>query len=236
MDAAPVLSLLSAGAAKGLVEALQQRLSAATGARLEARFGAVGAMKEALLGGAPCDVMLSTDAVLEELVASGEVGAAPRAALGRVRTGIAVRDGDSTPAVDTPEALRDALLAADRIYFPDAERSTAGIHFASVLRRLGLREQLAGRLATFPNGATAMREMAAGHDRRPIGCTQVTEIRYTPGVRLVGALPREFELTTLYGAAVAARAADPQRAARFIALLAGEDTRDLRRGGGFELD
>lgn len=236
MAGAPALHLLSAGAAKGLVEALGQRVNDATGARLEARFGAVGAMKELLLAGAPCDVMLSTDAVLDALVAGGDVRPAPRAALGRVRTGIAVRRGDAVPAVDTPEALRAALLAADRIYFPDAERSTAGIHFASVLQRLGIGDALAGRLATFPNGATAMRELAAGADRRPIGCTQETEIRYTPGVALSGALPREFELTTVYGAAVASRAAEPGLAARLIELLAGDATRALRRAGGFELD
>jgi hypothetical protein len=57
------------------------------------------------------------------------------------------------------------------------------------------------RCRTFPNGATAMRELAAAGTPRSIGCTQVTEIRYTEGVDLVGALPPPFELATVYTAA-----------------------------------
>ena len=81
-----------------------------------------------------------------------------------------------------------------------------------------------------------MRELAASTDDVPIGCTQVTEILYTEGVRLAGMLPREFELATGYSAAVATRSGDGERARRFIALLAGEASRELRRAGGFELE
>ena len=161
MTAGPVLRLLCAGAARGLVDALQARFAAETGARIEGRFGAVGAMKEALAAGAPCDVMVVTDAMVTALADSGALDGSTRAPLGVVRTGVAVRAGDAAPAIDTPDALRAALLGADRICFPDPARATAGIHFASVLQRLGVDETLAPRLATFPNGATAMAALAA---------------------------------------------------------------------------
>ena len=231
-----VLKLISAGAARGLVAALQERFCAETGARVDGRFGAVGAMKEALLGGAACDAMVLTEPLIDALVASGHLRAAPRAPLGRVRTGVAVRRGDSLPALGTADALRAALRAADRIYFPDPERSTAGIHFAAVLRKLGIDAELAPRIATFPNGATAMRALAASADSRPIGCTQITEIGDTDGVQLVGALPREFELATVYAAAVGATAADRETAARFVALLTGAESAALRIERGFELE
>ena len=230
------LNLLCAGAACGLVTALQERLLAETGVRVEARFGAVGAMKEALLEGAACDVMIVTDPMIDALVASGRLQPAPRAPLGRVRTGVAVRSGDPLPALGTPEELRAALLAAGRIYFPDPERATAGIHFVAVLKKLGIHTELAPRFATFANGATAMRELAAAADRRPIGCTQITEIDYTDGVQLVGALPSEFELATVYTAAVGMHATDPATAARFVALLTGDESRALRIESGFELE
>ena len=231
----PVVHFLCAGAAQGLVKALEGPFAARTGARLEGRFGAVGAMKEALLGGEPCDVMVVTEAMIDAL-ATGHLVGASKAALGRVRTGIAVRSGEAPPAVGTPEGLRAALLAADRIYFPDAERATAGIHFAAVLRQLGLHDRLSPRFATFPNGATAMRELAGSTDASPIGCTQITEILYTAGVQLAGALPRQFELATVYAAALTARATDAGLAARFVEELAGATSAELRRAGGFELD
>lgn len=235
-DGGLALNLLCAGAAQGLVKALEERFAAATGARIHGRFGAVGAMKEELLAGAPCDVMIVTAALIDALAASGELAGESRAALGRVRTGVAVRASDPAPAIDTPDALRAALLAADRIYFPDPERATAGIHFAAVLRRLGIHDALAARFATFPNGATTMRELAQATSASPIGCTQITEINDTAGVRLAGALPRAFDLATVYSAAVAARAAEPALAARFVALVSGEESRELRLEGGFELE
>lgn len=230
----PTLNLLSAGAALGLVKALEARFAAETGATLNARFGAVGAMREAFFAGEPCDVILLTDAMIDTLAQGGHAAGAGRAPLGRVRTGVAVRAGDPHPDVASADALRAALRAADAIYFPDPEKATAGIHFANVMRQLGVLETLAPRFRAHPNGATAMRELAAAKSPRPIGCTQVTEIRYTPGVELVGLLPPEFELATVYTAAPATRAADPALAARFIALVTGADTQALRAEGGFE--
>ena len=230
-----VVNILCAGAVQGIVKALQARFERETGATLQMRFGAVGAMKEALLAGEPCDVMIVTDAMVVALQSAGDLGVLPRAPLGRVRTGIAVRSGEALPGIATPEQLKAALLAASAVYFPDPQRATAGIHFASVLAQLGIADDLAARSRTFPNGATAMRELAASAPGA-IGCTQITEILYTPGIALVGPLPDAFELATVYTAALAARAAEPMLAQRFIDLLAGPATRAMRAEGGFEFD
>ena len=228
------LHLLCAGAAQGLVKALQAQLLAETGATVAGRFGAVGAMKEALLAGEPCDVLVSTDKMIGELIADGRLRAESRAPLGRVRTGIAVRRGERHPDVASPDALKAALLAADAIYFPDAVRSTAGIHFAGVMRELGIFDRLEPRFRTYPNGAAAMRGLAANDAPRLIGCTQVTEIKYTDGVELVAPLPARFELATTYTAAVSTSAAEPVLAQRFIRMLAGPAAQALREAGGFE--
>ncbi len=228
------LHLLCAGAAQGLVNALRARCASELGAAIEGRFGAVGAMKDALLAAEACDVFVSTDKMIGELIEAGPLVSGTRAPLGRVRTGVAVRSGAPRPDVATPEALKAALLAADAVYFPDALKSTAGIHFAAVMRTLGIHAALAPRLRTYPNGATAMRELAANGSAQSIGCTQVTEIKYTEGVALVAPLPARFELATTYTAALSANAADPALAQRFIALLAGTGTRALREAGGFD--
>ncbi len=112
------LELLCAGAAKGLVNALQERFLADTGATINARFGAVGAIRELLLSGEPCDVMVATHAMIDSLAAEGQMLADTRRALGRVRTGLAVRSGEPRPDVSSPEALKAALLTADAIFFP----------------------------------------------------------------------------------------------------------------------
>lgn len=234
MNAPRTLNLLCAGAAQGLVRALAPRLLDECGATVAGRFGAVGAIKEAFDAGEPCDLIVLTEAMIGTMAQQGAVLPDSRAALGRVRTGVAVRAGTPHPDVSTPEALARALQACDAVYFPDPQRATAGIHFERVLRELGLLQALGARLLTFPNGATAMRELAAAASPAPIGCTQVTEILYTPGVELVAPLPARFELATVYTAAVSARAGQGELAARFLALLAGADAAALRTASGFE--
>jgi molybdate transport system substrate-binding protein len=96
------LKLLCAGAVKGLVEALRERFVTARGATVDGRFGAVGAMREALLGGMPCDVMIVTEAMLAELRGQGAVAARPFVPIGEVRTGVAARLGEVVPRIVPP--------------------------------------------------------------------------------------------------------------------------------------
>lgn len=227
------LHVLSGGAAQGVVAALSGEFQATTGYAIDGTFGAVGAMKEKLLAGAPADVLILTRALIDELADAGHVEAGTRADLGHVRTGVAVRAGDPTPDVSTPEALRTTLRGAEAIFFPDPQRATAGIHFARVLETLGIAAEVVGRLRTHPNGATAMRELAKATGERPIGVTQITEILNTAGVTLVAPLPREFELATVYTAAVCTRAAAPDAARRLVALLSAGETLAVRDRAGF---
>ena len=79
-----------------------------------------------------------------------------------------------------------------------------------------------------------MQALARAPDARAIGCTQVTEILNTPGVTLVGPLPKEFELATVYTAGVCTRATLPGQAKLLAALLGGDAAREVRKKAGFE--
>jgi molybdate transport system substrate-binding protein len=129
--------------------------------------------------------------------------------------------------------LRAALRAADGIYFPDPKLATAGIHFAKTLERLGIADEVAERLRMFPNGAAAMRALADVKGGRPIGCTQVTEILNTAGVTLVGNLPKDFALATVYTFGICSKAQSLDLARSLAALRAGEASRELRQRLGF---
>ena len=228
------LHLLSGGAAQALVEGLRPRLVAEQQCDVRGTFGAVGAMRDKLLAGEPCDVVILTQALIDALVAGGHAVPGSAAPLGTVMTGVAVRTGATAPDVTTRDALKRALLAASAVFCPDTVKATAGIHFLKVLKTLGIDAEIAPRLREHPNGATAMREMAHSGLPDAIGCTQVTEILYAPGVQLVGLLPKEFELATVYTAAVCTRAAEPDAAGVFVRMMAGAGAAALRQACGFE--
>jgi molybdate transport system substrate-binding protein len=228
------LKILSGGAAQGLVTALAPAFETETGLDLDGSFGAVGAMRARLQAGEEADIVILTAALIRELGEEGLVLDASARDLGTVETAIAVRSGDPRPAsVADAAGLAAALKEADAVYFPDPERATAGIHFAKVLRSLGLWEELSGRLRPFANGATAMRELATSDTRSPIGCTQATEIIITPGVTLISPLPPGLDLRTVYTAAVGTRVARPDAARRFVDMLLDDGRREERRSAGF---
>jgi molybdate transport system substrate-binding protein len=226
------LNVLSAGAAKAVVNAVAEQ----AGVTLAGAFGAVGAMKDKLMAGEPCDVIVLTSAMLEDLARDKRVEEDSIGALGRVSTGVAVKRGATLPRISSAAAFGSALIGADAIYVPDLKKSTAGKHIAGVLADLGIAEEVAGRIREFPNGAAAMKAMAEAPDAYAVGCTQISEILYTKGVVLAGALPAEFELATGYSAAVCTGAANAAEARRFVALLTGHSTQELRTKAGFEIE
>ena len=221
------LSILSAGAAESLVKRLRKD---ATDLDIEvvASFGAVGAMKEALLAGATCDLFITSARVMEQLIASKQLNAASVSDVGWVRTGLAVRLSDPVPDVTTPTAVADVLRTAPELFFPDPVRSTAGIHFSKVLEQIGLDHAAGASLHTFPNGATAMRALADRGQAGALGCTQETEILQTEGIALAGPLPQPYNLATRYQCALVRSADERHAAEQIFELLTGAQTAPLR--------
>jgi molybdate transport system substrate-binding protein len=228
------LRILSGGAAQGLVAGLAPRFKALTGLDIDGEFGAVGTMAGKLEAGDGADLVVLTAAVIAELVRKGLVIRDTARDIGIVETAIALRAGDPPVSISDAAGLRKALLAADAIFVPDTKASTAGIHVASVLDRIGIASEVAPRLKIFPNGATAMRHLAASDALAAIGCTQSTEIINTPGVVVSGALPPGYELATVYSAGVTSQSQAAGDAKRLIALLTAADQTELRERAGFQ--
>jgi len=227
--------VLSGGAAQGLLEALADEFKRQTGHAIAGSFGAVGAMREKLLAGAACDLVILTSGMVADLARDGHVEAATSTDIGIVRTALAVPSGDAIPKVGSAEALGGVVHAASSLFFPDPQRATAGIHFAKVLAALGISGPALDKKAEIhANGTAAMRALAHAGGGRALGCTQATEILSTPGVTLIGPLPAPFELATVYSIAVSASAAAPEPARALAALLTAPEGESLRARLGFE--
>ena len=229
-----ILKILSGGAAASAVKGIQTAFETDNRCAIEGRFSAVGEMRDALLSGAPCDVVILTRALIEQLIACGHVQPGSARSLGKVQTGFAAKLGALVPRVDSPESLAQAFRQAQAIYCPDTKKSTAGIHFMRVLTELGIEQEVKARLREFANGATAMKAMAQCDEPNVIGCTQATEINYTEGVVLVANLPKEFELSTDYTLGVCTQTTQPLLAQTLAAWLTGTQSEQVRQLGGFE--
>lgn len=230
---AKTLNILSGGAAQGLVSRLQAAFEHQHDCKLQGSFGAVGAMRDKLLGGAPCDLLILTQALVDELGRQGHADAASARPLGQVKTGVALKERHAPVSVQTPQQLQALLAAAPEIYFPDPVKATAGIHFMKVLQALGLAEDTS-RHRTYPNGAAAMAALAQSTHADAVGSTQVTEILNTPGVQLTGVLPAPHGLATIYTGAVASAAQEPALAQALLEALTAAQSAQTRAQCGFE--
>jgi len=228
-----VFHILSGGAAQSLIEALAPKFKADTGWSIDGRYGAVGAMASKLRSGEPADLVVLTTPVLDQLAKETLLQPGEFKNVGLVNTAIALRANDPPLRIDSADALRDAFLGADEIFLPDTKASTAGIHLAKVLDQLNIADKVKSKIREFPAGAIAMKSLAASTATHAIGATQTTEIVSTPGLRVVGTLPKGFELSSMYAAAIPAKTANASAARILGDLLSADANSGLRESKGF---
>ena len=230
------IKVLSAGAAQAVVEKIAESYTRDTRCEVNGEFSAVGAIKQRVLEGARADVLLLAGALIDELIAAGQVVAGSRAGLGRVGTGVAVRANTPPPDVSSAQILRDKLLAASQVVCPDPATATAGKVVMQVLARLGISDRVMPNMRYFPNGYAAMKWLAESRGEGELGITQITEILANNGVTYAGPLPVDLQTKTIYSAGLSARAAEPGAAREFIARLTSPAARSVLAIAGYEID
>ena len=152
---ADTVRVLAAGAAQGAIRALEPAFRSASGHTVEAHFDTVGALRDRLLAGERADVLILSEAGVAALEKAGKLGPGRPLDLGSISVALAVRKGAPLPDVATPEALRRALLAARSVAHADPARgATAGTHFARVLERLGIAQEISRASGCWVSAAT----------------------------------------------------------------------------------
>ena len=210
--------VLSAGAMRRIVGELAEAFHRETGHPVAMTTGTVGALTARATAGEPADVFVLTDAGIDDLVRQGLVVPGTRVDLARTAVGVGVRRGAPLPDISTPEALRDTLLRVTSfVYIDPAHGGTSGIHFADVLRRLGIADAVRDKAVLWPGGSAAE---AVVRGQAELVVHQISEILAVEGVTLVGPLPAALQKVTTYAAGLAARSAAPGPARALIAYLA----------------
>jgi len=212
------IRLLSALVMKPALGDLASVYARTTGHRLAVSFDTAGAVGSRIQDGEDCDVAIVQKPVLEALLQHGIIADSSIVTLARSGIAMAVLKGLPKPAIDSVEALKRSLLAANSIAYDDPDMGHAsGVHFRSIIERLGI-AQIINSKAKFMKRALA--EFAA-RDQVEIVITQPMEILATPGYELVGWLPTELqdEKRFTWAAGVSAKASEPDAAKALIQFL-----------------
>ena len=136
-----------------------------------------------------------------------------RAELGRGTAGVAVRAGAPVPDIATPEAVKQTMLAARSIAYPDpAGGGTAGVYFAGLMERFGIAEEVKKKALLQNRGYEIAAAVADGS--ADIGVTFISELLPNKDLKVVGPFPPAIGLVVPYVAGVLAaqQAGDRRRA------------------------
>lgn len=230
MSLAAEIKVLSAGATKPAVAPLVESYAKQTGDNVGVSYGTMGALQEKIAAGEAADVIIATVEVMTELENKGKVVSGTRVPVGDIGVGIAVRAGAPIPDVSTPEALKQTLLEAKSIVYVDPTKGTSGKHFAGVLQRLGIADQVKPK-TVLREGGFVLEAVANGEAE--IGFQQTSEIIPVKGVKLVGQLPGDLQKVTTYTAAIMTDAKSRKAGEAFIRYLTGKEGQAIFVAKGF---
>ena len=217
-------------ATRGLLDELAAAHAARGGVPVS--FLAVGGVEAArrVLAGESFDVVALAADAIDRLVAAGRADAAGRVDI--VRSGVGVAVGAQAPAPDIADgaALRAAVEGAARI---GHSTGPSGVALVALFERWGIADLVRDRLVQAPPGVPVASLVARGEAE--IGFQQMSELMGVAGIRLVGPLPPDVQIHTVFAAAPVTGGAAPSEAVRALfEFLASPASAEAKRRHGLE--
>ncbi|MFD8594318.1 substrate-binding domain-containing protein [Kitasatospora sp. NPDC059646] len=221
------ISGLSSMATRPILADLSEHLRLAHG--LPVRFESAGGVEVArrVREGAAADLLVLAEGALAALARTGHVLGGTVRPLWVSQVVAAVPEGAPVPALDSESDLRAALLSARGIAYSTGPSGTA---LVELIGRLGLADRLADRLVQAPPGVPAGTLLASG--RAGLAFQQRSELAGLPGVLVVGPLPGDAAIDSVFAGGVLAASARPGRAGEVLDLLGSGPASEIALAGG----
>jgi molybdate transport system substrate-binding protein len=171
-------------------------------------------------------VLLAADAI-DKLLTSEHAKAGSRCDW--VSSGVAacVRAGAAKPDFSSEAAVKQAVLDAKSLGY---STGPSGVALAQQFERWGIAQQIAPRIVTAPPGVPVASLVAKGEIA--LGFQQLSELIHVPGIDIIGPLPPEIQITTIFSSAIATTSKQPEAAKQFLNFLASAQAADAKKAQG----
>jgi molybdate transport system substrate-binding protein len=222
------IKVLSTNGVATVLRELAPQFERAKGHKLAITLGPTARLRKEIGEGAPFDVAILTAEATDELIKQGKI-AGTRADLAKSGIGVAVRAGARKPDIGTTEAFKRALVGAKSVAY--SAQGMSGIYFASLLERLGIADEMKPKAKVQHGTPTGE---AAARGEAELAIQQISELLPVAGIELVGPLPPELQLYTVFSAGVGAQAAQKDAGRALIDFLSAQMTKPLLAAKGLE--
>jgi molybdate transport system substrate-binding protein len=226
---AGAVRVLSSNGVRAILDEVRPQIEGAIGRPLTLEFSTSAALKTKIEQGAPFDVAILTPAIVADLVKQGKIAGDSPVNVARTGVGVGAREGAPRVDISTPDALKRALLDANRVAFTAEGQSRATIDRA--FDRLGIAEAMRPKVLLLgPAGGP----VAVAKGEADLTLTLVSEILHIPGVQLLGPLPAELQNYVSFAAARAADTKEREGADALLRYVSGPEVGSALERHGLE--
>ena len=210
------ITVLAPGSIRQALGKLAPMYQQKTGHAVKVTFGSGAGTKQQAARGDAFDVIV-LQPPYPEVLSSGNVVTASATPLAIVQIGVAVKKGAPQPDISTADAVKQMLLGASGIAYPDPAGAASGVNINESLKRLGIFDQLQPKIKLAMNPLSLVAKGDA-----EIGLAYLVDMK-DPGVDVVGPLPRDVSTPTGFVGFVSAKAKDATAAKALLDYLASPE-------------
>jgi molybdate transport system substrate-binding protein len=223
------IKVFSTHAVFEVLSELEPRFERMTGHRLSLSYDPANVIKRQIEGGGAFDVAIVTRQVIDDLAKLGKIVPDTCIDIGRCGLGVAVRKGAPKPDISTVEGFKRTMLAAKSVV--RSADGTSGLYFERLLDRLGVAEDMRGKIRLGPSGRIA--ELVARGEAE-MAVQQISELLPVTGAEFAGPFPPKLQFYTVFTVGVGTASKNREAAKAFIDFLTAPAAVPLFKTKGLE--
>jgi molybdate transport system substrate-binding protein len=223
------IKVLSTQATQEAYLELVAQFEKASGHKVTTIFTGTLNVQKRLADGEPFDMIIMAGPAIDEQIKLGKAMARSRVDFAQSGTGVAVRKGAPKPDIRSPDALKKTLLAAKSVGY---STGPSGLYMLSVFEKMGIAEQVKGKLKQTPSGVFVGTLIANGDAE--IGFQQISELVHFAGIDYVGPLPGALQRMTMFSTGIHSGAKQPDAAKALVKFITAPSAASVIRKHGLE--
>ena len=218
LSTTPRLNVLSTMALRHALNELIPTFTAASGIQVEIEYGATAHLSERIRAGARGDLLLAVAGSVDELISEDILKTGSRVDLVSSDVAMAVALSAPVPDISSQDAFIATLKAARSIAF--SKQGASGMYFASLIKRLGLDEEVRAKATVLPEGLTGA---LVANGEVELAVQQMSELMQVPGINIFGKLPPAVQQSTVFSAGIFQESTQGAALTRLIQFLQTSD-------------